>query len=85
MVSPSVGGLRCPELHARAALAARALGDRFGPQLSEEAREVIGYWRSVELAFERAARHVITYAAAVGVRVPPVEAPRHRDGGPEPR
>jgi hypothetical protein len=73
MEPSSLGRLRRPDLQARAAQAARALLARFGSNPSDELRNVIGYWQAAELALERAAQHVITYAAALGVPVPPAQ------------
>lgn len=71
-------GIRRPDLHARAARLAHAACAKYGAALPDDLREVLQYWQASELAFERAAEHVIRYAAVLGIAEPadPVTLPR---------
>jgi hypothetical protein len=71
-------GIRRPDLHARAARLAHAACAKYGAALPDDLREVLQYWQASELAFERAAEHVIAYAAALGIAEPadPATFPR---------
>ena len=57
------------DIHQRAQLAARALREQGGAELSESAREVIGYYRSCLHGAERAAADLIRFAAALGIAI----------------
>ena len=57
------------DVHARARAAARALLANSGGELSESAREVIGYYQSCLRGADRAAADVLRFATTLGVRV----------------
>jgi hypothetical protein len=71
-------GIRRPDLHARAARLAHAACAKYGAALPDDLRGVLQYWQASELAFERAAQHLIAYTAALGIAEPadPVTLPR---------
>ncbi len=53
--------------------------------MSADLRSVLSYWLSSEIAFERAAQNLISYAAAIGVtdRECPEAAPAIASTNPE--
>jgi hypothetical protein len=57
------------DLNAGAARAADAIRAQARGAAREDAETVISYWRSSLVGYERAARQVMEYAHALGVRV----------------
>lgn len=55
-------------LRADARAVAEALIAKHGEKLPEDVRTVLSYWKSCEIAAERAAAQLVMYAAGFGVR-----------------
>jgi len=51
----------------RAGLVARALANRFGDRVPEDAKTLVSFWLASERGAERAAEQLIAFAAALGV------------------
>jgi hypothetical protein len=72
-MSPS--DIRRSELHAHAFRVAKAACAKHRAVFPGELRQVLSYWLSCELASERAAENLISYAAAFGITDPSLSPP----------